>query len=552
MEEVSDINRSLRPAITKDVADTGNSHAEEVDANCNSDAGSQVAAMILSASLSLAVKRHMGLRREEVIEYLVAPNRKADEFSQAFDLLRKRVWYLHANGELFYFSDIENLTKRIQREAEGIPKGKIDNALRNRLTGMLTAQSRKAYQDVLVMPEVSKINLNSQRVLVVVPPDNSVPPEEIQRFYRSVTEKNHLLVLSGNDTHMASRVEESLRELYAITHILKSLTPGDNLHSQAKDAEEEAERAFLQSLQGTYNRLFYPSEEGLRAVTIANGLKFSDRSDNSVEAQIEKLLADMNCDNKLALDVETDPTPYFAMAEEDLWPQGSRRTPWRDVLMRAKSNPAWPWLPGLKGLENLKIKALNQGRWREGADGYLEKGPFPKEKTSVNVVDQGRDSQTGDIILSLTPQNAGQNPRVHYAPTAAVSESDSLVTDLDGFRTSAPTLYFLAIDNTGEHAQGEPTRWVAKLKIRHKVTDRPNGRLVELEVFPLAEMRYVVDGTNPREGRVYTEPFAITDDKVILQIYAQAGEATKTEIFTIAEKGNKRAEIDETRPAKLV
>ena len=287
-------------------------------------------------------------------------------------------------------------------------------------------------------------------------------------------------------------------------------------------------------------------------MTIANGLKFSDRSENSVEAQIEKLLADMNCDNKLALDVETDPTPYFAMAEEDLWPQGTRRTPWRDMLMRAKSNPAWPWLPGLKGLENLKIKALNQGRWREGADGYLEKGPFPKEKTSVYVVDQGRDSQTGDIILSLTPQNAGQNPRVHYAPTAAVSESDPLVTDLDGFRTSVPTLYFLAIDSTGEHAQGEPKRWVAKLKVRHKVTDRPNGRLVELEVFPLAEMRYALDGTNPREGRVYTDPFAITDDKVIVQIYAQAGEATTTEIFMIAEKGNKRAEIDETRPAKLV
>ena len=32
--------------------------------------------MILSASLSLAVKGHMGLRREEVIEYLVAPNRR--------------------------------------------------------------------------------------------------------------------------------------------------------------------------------------------------------------------------------------------------------------------------------------------------------------------------------------------------------------------------------------------------------------------------------------------------------------------------------------------
>jgi hypothetical protein len=553
MEEVASINRSLRPAIAKDVADNaGNAHAEEVDANLNSDAGSQVAAMVLSASLSLAVKGHVGLRREEIIEYLVSPNRKPDEFSQAFDLLRKRAWYLHANGELFYFSDTENLTKRIQREAQGVPKGKIDSALRNRLTGMLQPQSRKAYQSVQVMPEINDINLNSHRVLVVVAPDNSVPPEEIQRFYRSVTEKNHLLVLSGNDTYMASRVEESLRELYAITNILKSLRAGDNLHTQATEAQEEAERAFLQTLQGTYNRLFFPSEDGLRTVTIANGLKFGDSLETTVEAQIEDLLAGMNCDNKLARDGEQDPTPYFAMAEEDLWPHGDRRTPWRDVLMRAKSNPAWPWLPGLKGLENLKVQALNQGRWREGADGYLEKGPFPKEKTSINIIDQGKDPQTGEIVLSLTSQNAGQQPRIHYAPTIAVSEADPLVTDLDTFRTSAPTLYFLAVDSTGEHASGEPTRWVAKLKVRYQVDDHPDSRLVTLAVFPSAALRYVVDGTNPREGQIYTEPFAIADDKVTLQVYAQAGEASCLETFTIPARGDKRVVIDENKPAKLV
>jgi hypothetical protein len=126
------------------------------------------------------------------------------------------------------------------------------------------------------------------------------------------------------------------------------------------------------------------------------------------------------------------------------------------------------------------------------------------------------------------------------------------VTDLDAFRTSAPTLYFLAVDSTGEHASGEPTRWVAKLKVRYQVGDRPDHRLVELQVFPPGEMRYVLDGTNPREGQIYTEPFAITDEKVTLQVYAQAGEASCTEIFTIPQKGNKRAEIDTNKPAKLV
>lgn len=550
MNEVTDVNRALRPAITMDIADKGNAHAEDIDANLNSDAASQVAAMILSASLSLAVKGHMGLRREEVIEYLSAPNRKPEEFSQAFERLRKSAWYLHAEGELFYFKDTENLTKRIQREAKGLPDPKVYKALRTRLEGELEAQSRRAYQEVMVMPEVDEIRLSSHRILVVVPPDNRVPPDDIQRFYQSVSEKNNLLLLSGNDTHMASRVEEALRELYAIENIAKGLSSSDPLYSQAQDAREEAEGSFIQALQGTYNRLFYPSEDGLRPATIENGLKFGQTSADSVETQIETMLASMRCDNKLALDAEADPLPYFAMAEEDLWPQSDRRTPWRDVLMRAKSNPAWPWLPGLKGLESLKVRAISQGRWREGNDGWIEKGPFPKEKTAVNVVSQ-EDTSSGESVLSLTPSHSGPSPKVHYATTAAVSEADPVVDDLDAFRTKEPTLYFRAFDTMGNHASGEPKRWVAKLKVRYQVREYSDHRKVELAVTPAAEIRYTTDATNPREGRVYDEPFTIPDDRIMLQVYASAGEAKATETFNIAEKGTQRAEIDDTIPATL-
>jgi len=552
MNEVTDINRALRPAITMDIADNGNAHAEEIDANLNSDAASQVAAIILSASLSLAVKGHMGLRREEVIEYLAAPNRKPEEFAQAFERLRKSAWYLHADGELFYFKDTENLTKRIQREALGLPAPKVYKALRSRLEGELEARSRRAYQEVLVMPEIDEIRLSNHRVLVVVPPDNRVPPEDIRRFYQAVSEKNHLLVLSGNDTHMASRVEECLRELYAIENIGRGLNSSDPLYAQVQDAMEEAEGAFLQSLQGTYNRLFYPSEDGLQQATIENGLKFGQTSEHGVETQIEALLASMRCDNKLAQDAEADPLPYFAMAEEELWPQSDRRTPWRDVLMRAKSNPAWPWLPGIKGLEQLKAKAIAQGRWREGKDGWIEKGPFPKEKTAVNIVSQMQDTQTGETVFTLTPQYAGPSPRVHYSPFAAVNENDPVVDDLDAFRTKEPTLYFLAVDTTGTHETGEPKRWVAKLKIRHQVHNRPDHRAVELAVTPNAELRYTTNATNPREGKIYDGPIPISDDKILLQVYASAGEAMAIETFTIPEKGIERLDLDEAKPARII
>jgi hypothetical protein len=553
VNEVSDINRALRPAITMDIADNGNAHAEIIDGGLNSDAGSQVAAMILSASLSLAVKGHMGLRREEVIEYLAAPNRKPEEFSQAFGMLRKNAWYLHAEGELFYFKDTENLIKRVQKEARSLAKGKVETALRNRLVGELEAKSRQAYQEVLVMPEINDINLSSHRVLVVAPPDNSIPPEDIDRFYRSVAEKNHLLVLSGNDTHMASRVEETLRELYAVERILKSLRPGDTLHEQATEMVEECEKSFIQALQGAYNRLFYPNEDGLQMATIENGLNFRENTDDTAEKQIEAMLASMRCDHKLAMDALEDPTPYFSMAENDLWPRNDRRTPWRDMLMRAKSNPAWPWMPGIKGLEKLKDQAVAQGRWREGTDGYIEKGPFPKNKTGINVVEQAMDEKNDEIVLSLNPKNAGPAPKVYYAVTPEVSEADVVAEDLDGFRTTHPTLYFLTVDSTGEYETGNPVRWVAKLNIRHQVHDYPDRREVEIKVTPPAEeIRYSTDGANPRDGRLYEGPVAIGDDKTLFQVHASAGEAVEQYAFTIPEKGEERPQFDDAKPARLV
>lgn len=298
MDEVTNINLALRSAITTDISDQGNSHAEEIDAKQNSDAGSQVACLLVSSSLSLAVRGHTGLRQEEIVEYLIAPNRKPEEFTQAFDQLRRTAWYLHADGELFYFKDTENLTKRVQREAKSLPQGKIDKALKVRLEHLLQPRSRRAYQETLVMPSVDQIRLSSHRVLVVVPPDGSVPPHVIERFYQSEDNKNLLLVLSGNDSHMASRVDETLRELYAVEKIMSSSNLSETLRKQAEEMHQRAQESFIQALQGTYNRLFYPGEDGLQQATIENGLKFGEEDSTRAETQIENMLAGMRCDRQ--------------------------------------------------------------------------------------------------------------------------------------------------------------------------------------------------------------------------------------------------------------
>ncbi|QBQ53835.1 anti-phage-associated DUF499 domain-containing protein [Nitrosococcus wardiae] len=551
-DEITRINGELSPAITKDVADSGSAHAEEIDATLNSDAGTQMANLLLSASLSRAVKGHVGLSREEAIEYLVAPNRRPDEFEKALESLKNKAWYLHREGELFYFKETENLTKRIEKDASRLPAPKVAQVLTQQLATLLQPRSRLAYQEVLVLPPLDKVNLGSHRVLLVVEPDGSVPPETIKKFYDSITEKNHLLVLSGNDSYLAGEVEQRLREFYAIERICKDkdLKPGDTLFEEAQEKHEELQGRFLKALSHAYNRLFYPGPEGLETVIIENGLSFGE-GEHSAEHQIEKLLASSRCDEKLAAHLREAPLSYWAMAENDLWPMGERRTPWRDVLLRAKTNPAWPWMPGFKGLDTLKSLALEQGRWREGADGYLEKGPFPKEKTSVNITVQSTDRDTGEVTLTLTPRHAGPSPRVHYSTQVNVSVENPSVQDLDNFRTREATLYFLAVDPSGEHQTGEPVRWSNRLVIRHQIRATAEGRKVELKVVPTGTLRFTLNGINPKEGQLYEGLFAVPPEGAILQVYAHAGEAETQETIRLPALGSDQPQIDEAKPASL-
>jgi hypothetical protein len=86
-DEIQRVNPALFPAVVNDIADNGNARAEEIDADLGGDAATQVAKLVLSASLSRAVGAHTGLTQAEIIEYLAAPYRKADEFLAGLDRL---------------------------------------------------------------------------------------------------------------------------------------------------------------------------------------------------------------------------------------------------------------------------------------------------------------------------------------------------------------------------------------------------------------------------------------------------------------------------------
>ncbi len=556
-DEIERISPKLVPAITRDIADKGDAISEVIDGEQNNDAASQLMTLLLSSSLSRAVGGRIGLTESEIIEFLAAPYRKADEFLTALQKLREQAWYLHREEERYFIKETENLSRQIERMAKDIPPAKVESALINLLTGVLQTKQRNAYQDVQILPRMEDLKLNGPRVLIVIKPDGKVPPAEINHFFEFQQEKNNLLILTGQDSFMADAVEDRLRELYAIEQINKPLKPGDTLFEEARDRLEEATNRFYKALSAAYNTLWFPGidemtgNETLLKVTIDQGLKIGE-GDQSAETQIEKLMADPRANYKLASDLKEDFTQYFALAESELWPSGTsnRRIPWKDVVSRAKSNPGWPWMPGASGMDTLKTEALKQGRWRLGEDGYIEKGPFPKDKTSLNVTSLGSDDHTG-TLLSLTPRNAGESPIIYYSTSSDVSETDSVVTDLDSFSTTEGTLYFLVKDTTGKYDTGLPTKWLAELKIRHQVETVVDKRNVTLQCTPNAQMLYTLDGTNPKDGTPYTAPFEIGSDAATLLVYAKSGEANKSETFTIPKSGDKTVQINDTKPAKL-
>jgi hypothetical protein len=238
----------------------------------------------------------------------------------------------------------------IERNAKEVPQPKIDQAFINPLTGILQPERRNAYQEMQVLPRLDELKLSGPRVLIVIRPDGRIPPSELNHFFEFQQEKNNLLVLTGQDSHMADAVEDRLRELYAIEQIHKRLKSGDTLFEEARDRLEEAEERFNKALSAAYNRLYFPSidkiddRETLVSATIDNGLRIG-QGDQSAEAQIEALLASPRANYKLAQDLTNNFNEYFAMAEEYLWPSGrdNRRTPWKDIAARITLDNPWAY-----------------------------------------------------------------------------------------------------------------------------------------------------------------------------------------------------------------
>jgi hypothetical protein len=543
----------MRDVIAKDLWDAQQSaHAQVIDLQTGKEAATQLGSLVLTASLSTAVNAVKGLTREEMVECLVSPLREPSDFLAAFEELEKVAWYLHHTPEgRYYFDRQENLTKLLQSLAHDAPGNQVDDLIRHRLREMFKPTRKTGYEDVLPLPKLEDVadRVRKGRVLLVVSPDSKIPPEEVQKFFENLSQKNNLCVLTGDKTAMGS-VEKAARQLFAAQ---KADGRIPKAHSQREDLERKQqsyEHDFTSTILNLFDKVLFPIHRARKTPQLAP--KALDMTRDATkpyngEEQIEKTLTSNPL--KLYLDVEKEFDAIRDKAQDLLWPENQDEARWSDVADRYTEQAGMPWLPP-KGLETLKSIACNRGLWEDLGNGYVTKKP-KKRRTSAQVIAEPELGDEGKVRLRVNPQNAGPAPRIHYAEDAPVSESSPKLKE-QTYTTDALRVNILVCDPSGQCETGDPVTWSNKLVLRNKLSAEGGLRKVALFVAPRGSIRYTLDGSEPRDGSIYEGPISIGDGEVLLRAFAEADGLEAKAEFRFQAKGKTGVQIDDVKPGHLV
>ena len=543
----------MRDVIAKDLWDgNASAHAQVIDLKTGKEAATQVGSLLLTASLSTAVNAVKGLTREEMVECLVSPLREPSEFLAAFEELEKAAWYIHHTPEgRYYFDRQENLTKLLQSLAHDAPENQVDDLIRHRLSSMFRPIRKTCYEEVLPLPKLDDVadHVRRGRVLLIVSPDSKIPPEEVQKFFEGLSQKNNLCVLTGDKTAMGS-VEKAARQLYAANKADGRIPKG---HAQRDDLERKQqtyEQDFNSTILNLFDKVLFPIHRAGKTQQLASKALDATRDATKPfdgELQIEKTLTSDPL--KLYLDIEKNFDPIRDKAQDLLWPENQDEARWSDIEDRYSEQAGMFWLPP-KGLDTLKFSACSRALWEDLGNGYVTKKP-KKKRTSVQIVTESEPSDFGEVRLRINAQNAGPAPRIHFAEDAPVNDSSPQIQD-NILLTEALRVNFLVVDPSGQFETGDVVTWSNKLALRNFLEETNGKRTVTLLVAPTGKIRYTLDGSEPREGIAYEKPIEIGDGEILLRAFAEASGLETKEEFKFQAKGKKGLQIDSVKPAQIV
>lgn len=544
LSELAQINSSLENAIAHDIADQGNAVAETMDANLGSTDTQDAARLLFMSSLANVPNAVVGLSIPELIAYLAEPGRDVSRLKD--DVLARyatAAWYLHStrDGKLFY-RNVQNLNAKLESLVKAYNPEQAVRELREQLQALFRPEDNWCYQRVLPLPAADEIELEQDRVTLVItePRGGGGLRQELRDFYRQEMLQNRVAFLTGPRDTYATLIDTGKR-LKAIQHILgelaaEKLPDNDPQMIQARDLEEKILHNFRSAARETFTSLWYPTGEGLLNADFL--MEFTGNKYRG-EEQIVKLL-----EEKMKFTRETSGDIFRKKCEQRLFTQ--QVLPWREIKLRAATNAAWQWHHP-HALDELKANCLKKDIWREEG-GFIDKGPFPQPKTNVNMIEGLRDAETGEATLRVTPVNAD----VVYYDVGGAATTASAKLDGGVLRTTDLRVSFLAVDSSGVHETGPAVEWTNRITLKHRFFDAAGGKKLELRAAPPAAIRYTTDGSDPKvAGATYEGPFPIPEGAQFVLAYAEEDGVLSDVARYLVPRGDGevKLEIDKSRPA---
>jgi hypothetical protein len=456
-----------------------------------------------------------GLSIAELTAYLAEPGRDLSRLrTDVLEKLATTAWYLHSDrdGKLF-FKNVQNLNAKLEEMVGAYNREQAIKELRIHLDKLFAMEKGWCYQKVLSLPAVDEIELEQDRVTLVItePNPGGGLRSELDALFKNATFKNRIAYLTGSRNTYEVLIDTGKR-LKAIQHILDDLRlpDSDPQMVKAKDLSDRIHGNFTQAVRETFTTLWYPIEfNGSNELVSADFSMRFEGNRYSGEQQIIDLLKEKG---KFEIEVASD--MFRRKCEQRLFTQQSML--WSEIKRRAAILCKWQWhIP--RALDDLKQDCVSKDYWREQG-GYIDKGPFPKPDTDVAIQEIRRDDDTGEAYLKVTPLHGD----TIYYDIGAEATVASQKLDGNTLTTKELRVSFLTVDSSREHKTGMPREWNNRITLKYRIYGDNQQKKVELQAAPEAKIRYTTNGSDPKSsGAAYDGPFAVPKPSSLVLAYAE-------------------------------
>lgn len=551
LSHIKQIKPSLEASISHDIAQAGKSVAESIDIENESAErpyAQDVAKLLLVSSLSEATHGLMGLNESEILGYLCEPNTELNNYKKVLEEIKSQSWYLKVdNRGRLYFQNTKNMVAEMNTLVESYSNENARKELKKFLEENFKPITKNCYEQLYVLPAIDEIELDINKIsLVIFEPyaGNKLHPD-LQAFYDSTPYKNRVMFLSGQRNVMEKLYQNSKR-LTAITQIIASMeaehvSATDQQYKEADHQKDKTTQALLQSIRETFITLYFPTKNGIISEDFK--LEFKENSFKG-EEQIIKVLEsqlkfeDYKSDDKFMEQMRNK-------CEDRLFTQ--KEMTFNQIKERAATEVRWQWYHPDQ-LEDLRKDCIKKDKWRE-IGGYLVKGPFAKEPTSVIIEQTAYDHNTGEFTLKV---RGVHGDKVYYdigaEPTTASAEAPSI------FVTKEPLINLICIDSSNEHPTGEVKEFMCSVPLKYDQRTSVNGKILELQTHKDFEIRYTTDGSNPKEnGGVYIGEIPLPKNcKYVRTVVSYKGKVVEEKDIEIAEiKAEYELKINDSTPLEF-